>query len=926
MILSVYPSAPAFEHHPDGLGVQHAQPRISWRFSSNGGGSGEWIQQAYELKISRNESIETHYFESEQSVLVPWPSSPLASREKAEVRVRCFGASPSQTTGPNIIDTPTEWSRWATVEAALLDKGDWKAQMITGSMVPQPDRPVRPLRFRKVFELTEHRNPVTSARIYVTSYGVYRAFINGESVGDHVMAPGWTSYHHRLHYQVFDVTSQLQTHRRNVIEAEVGPGWFASRLAWGEGRRCIYGDHLGVLLQLEIRFEDSAEQLVVGSDSTWTWKHSPLLSSEIYDGEIYDMTLEQAGWHRADHDVLLGWKNANSLPFPKAQLSVPDSPPVRVIETMPARRIFTSPSGKVLVDFGQNLTGKIAVRSLKKTAGHRVTFRYAEVLENGELGIRPLRSAKATDAIICSEETLNSWSPSYTFHGFRYVEIEGWTPEDTESPLKQENITALVTHTDMNRTGWFSCSEPLVNRLHENAIWSMRGNFLSIPTDCPQRDERMGWTGDIQIFSPSANFLYNTSGILFGWLQDLASEQALAGGVPPLVVPNILKDEWPPYAPHAVWADAAVLVPWNLYSSYGDPGILRHQYPSMQMWLDQGIRRDASGLWDPSLWQLGDWLDPAAPAHNPGESNTDSDFVANAYLVHITSVMSKAAAIVGRQDDAKRYTEDWQRLRGTFQKRYITPDGLVVGDTQTSLALALVFNLLETPEQKRSAGERLARRVRLAKFRVATGFAGTPVITHALTLTGHTQLAFRMLLERKCPSWLYPVTMGATTMWERWDSMLPDGSIHPGQMTSFNHYALGSIVNWLHECVGGIRALEPGWKTFFIRPHPGGALDWAETRYESPYGTIKSYWIIKSDGDKKMFHLTITVPPNSMAWVLTPEKQGLKDTDVKESGLRCFSGDHEFSCEYTGQNDWPPKRLRIGYGPENLDDDDDNYL
>lgn len=910
--------APTFEHHPSGLGVGCDKPRISWRFRSSEDDSlrGQgWQQESYEVELARNAATQSFHIEGASSVLVPWPSSPLSSRERASVRVRSLGSAISPDGGGRFPDA-TQWSPWATVEAALLHRSDWQpAQMITSSVAPPPDGPLRPLRFRKAFDVSSGGGKISQARLYVTSHGVYETFINGVRVGDHAMAPGWTSYNHRLNYQIFDVTSLLVGGQTNIIAAEVAEGWFATRLIWGEGQRRVYGDKLALLAKLHVQFENDDTQVLV-SDSTWGCKPSAIVSSEIYDGEIFDTLQEEEAWtSSASSD---GWAAVKALPLPRTRLTAPDSPPVRVIESLLPTSIVKSRQGKVLIDFGQILTGKLCIRSLTKAAGHRVSFRHAEVLEDGELCVRPLRNAKSTDTIICSGEELRNWSPKYTFHGFRFVQVDGWSPEDDSGPLTADSITALVLHTDIRRTGTFRCSHQLVNQLHENAVWSMRGNFLSVPTDCPQRDERLGWTGDIQVFSPSASFLYDTAGMLGGWLEDVAAEQesddAIVPQVVPVVLPTALK-----HVPQAVWGDAAVIVPWVLFRSSGDLEILRRQYHSMRSWLDQGIRRGTNGLWDPDLWQLGDWLDPTAPPEDPGNGRTDGGLVADAYLVHVTSLMSKIASLVDRSDDASRYAGDHARLKAEFQKQYISPAGLVVCDTQTALALVIVFDLYQGENQKAAIAQRLSRQVRYAQFRIATGFAGTPIITHALAETGQVQLAYRMLLGRRCPSWLYAVTMGATTIWERWDSMLPDGSINPGEMTSFNHYALGSVVNWLHDSVGGIRPLEAGWKKFVVKPVPGGTIDEAETTYESPYGRIRCAWTIQ---DGKSFQLSISVPPNSSAVVILPEKNGPRNDQAKadDAGILCHSGEYTFACEYVAPGPWPPKPLMTGFRePEDED-------
>ncbi|KAL2862814.1 bacterial alpha-L-rhamnosidase-domain-containing protein [Aspergillus lucknowensis] len=899
--------APTVEQHPTGFGVGTATPRLSWRFLATADNCPRnWRQAAYEIQIRRTQNHETEEYSvgSDASVLVPWPSTPLKSRESARVRVRAFGRGEDSSEVE-----PTEWSPWTVVECALLTRDDWTALPIAEPRRGAVDGPLRPVRFRRSFTLVG-KGTVDRARLYITSLGIYRAFVNGHEVGDHCLAPGWTSYRYRLNYQTFDVTSLLHGEGANVIAVEVGEGWYATRLGFRGGRRQLYGDRLAALAQLEIQFESKPEPFSLVTDRSWTCQPSAILSSELYDGEVYDAREENLAWNGyADgNGDASTWAPVEEVAFPTAVLVAPDAPPVRITEEIKPVSVQKSPSGKTIVDFGQNLVGRLRIHSVKKPSGARVILKHAEVLEHGELGVRPLRYAKCTDEIICAGTNLVDWSPQYTFHGFRYVQVEGWD-EERDGPLSS-NLTALVMHTDLTRTGWFSCSHPMVNQLHQNAWWSMRGNFVSIPTDCPQRDERFGWTGDIQIFGPSANFLYNTAGMLGGWLQDVAVEQlndGKDGCVPPFVVPNVISDElWPP-TPQAEWDDVVILGPWALYLSYGDVDILRRQYRSMLAWIDRGIQRGPDGLWDPQIWQLGDWLDPTAPPVEPGDARTNGTLVADAYLVRVTFLMSQISAILGEAEDARRFNEQSEQLKAKFQFKYIAQSGLLVGDSQTALSLAIMFDLHATTDQVVAAADRLVDLVRLAKFRVATGFAGTPIIAHALTKGGHPQIAYRMLLEKSCPSWMYPISMGATTVWERWDSMLPDGSINPGEMTSFNHYALGSIIDWLHTTVAGVSPLSAGWKDVKVQPIPGGTIDSAEAVYETSYGRMECRWAIQREKD--LFTMELLVPPNSRALVTLPSDSE-RSTQEANRVTWVGSGKHAFSVPFdwhSYSSKWPPK-------------------
>ncbi|MFN2166834.1 MAG: family 78 glycoside hydrolase catalytic domain, partial [Anaerolineae bacterium] len=465
-----------------------------------------------------------------------------------------------------------------------------------------------------------------------------------------------------------------------------------------------------------------------------------------------------------------------------------------------------------------------------------------------------------------------TWEPRFTFHGFRYAEVEGWPGELTAGAIR-----AVVIHSDLERTGWFECSDPLVNRLHENVVWGMRGNFLDVPTDCPQRDERLGWTGDIQVFAPTASFLYDAAGFLQSWLADLAADQADAGGVVPFFVPNIMSTE---ASPAAAWGDAATVVPWVLYRRFGDAGILAAQFDSMRAWVD--VCEAAAGpgrLWEQGI-QFGDWLDPKAPPDRPGDARTAPYIVATAYLARSADLVARAAQVLGRTAEAEHYAALAAEVRAAFARAYVTPAGRIVSDATTAYALALQFGLLPAEEQRALAGKRLAALVRGSGYRISTGFVGTPLVCDALCEAGEYDAAFRLLMQRECPSWLYPVTMGATTVWERWDSMLPDGTINPGEMTSFNHYALGAVADWLHRTVAGLAPAAPGYRRIAIEPHPGGGLTFARARHRTPYGIAGCSWQI-ADG---AMTVEVEIPANTTATVRLPGK----DDELIEIESGCY--------------------------------------
>ncbi|MFG1909834.1 family 78 glycoside hydrolase catalytic domain [Kribbella sp. NPDC048928] len=816
------PTSLRFEHRTAPvLGGGTASPRISWQVPAADAG---YAQTAYEIEIARD-TTQSYTVESPEQVLVPWPGDALTSRESAQVRVRVRGAE--------------DWSAWsepAVIEAGLLAPDDWTARFV--SPRDNPHGSPAPL----VAGTADLPDGIVKARLYATAHGIYLPELNGQRVGTEELAPGWTSYQYRLRYQTYDVTELVRA-GENKLEFLLGNAWFRGRIGFRDQSQ-VYGSRLAVLAQLEVTTEDGQVH-TFGSDDSWTSRESNVLADDLYDGQSTDLR-KQPG-EAAPVDVL------------DADLSLlvaPDGPPVRITDVLPALEISTSPSGKTLIDFGQNLVGRVRLKVRGQNAGDEIVLRHAEVLENGELGVRPLRTAKATDTYILAgpdEVTLDS---PLTFHGFRYAEVNGVTE------LRKEDLEAVVIGSDLQRTGWFESSHELLNQFHQNVVWGMRGNFVDVPTDCPQRDERLGWTGDIQVFSPSANFLFDASGFLTNWLADLAAEQKKDGSVP-FVIPDVLRNEAPATA---AWGDAATIVPWVIYERTGDAGLLARQLPSMRAWVDKMADLAGSDLLWSGGFQFGDWLDPTAPPENAALAKADADVIATAHLARSAEVVAKAAEVVGQDDLAREYADLAARVRQAFAAEYTTGGGRVLSDAPTVYALALQWALLPTDAQRQRAGERLADLVRTAGFRISTGFVGTPLMTDALADTGHPDLAYRLLLQTGCPSWLYAVTMGATTVWERYDSMLPDGSINPGEMTSFNHYALGAVADWLHRRVAGLAAAEPGYKSIDVRPLLTDQLTNASARHLTPYGEASVAWT-RADGQVK---LTVTVPVGSRATVDVP--------------------------------------------------------
>jgi len=740
-------------------------------------------------------------------------------------------------------------------------------------IAPDEDFDGSPL-LRTEFGLEEGHGQVVRATLHATAHGVFEAYLNGQPVSDDVLSPGWSSYEWRLRCRSYDVTSLLQP--SSVLGIALGNGWFRGRLGWS-GSRAIYGKELAALAQLEIEFSDGYVQTVV-TDEGWAAGPSAVIVNDLYDGETIDARRCSEDWlERSFSDA--SWVGVHRTELDFTTLTPYIGPPTTRQEELRPIKIWTSPAGKTLVDFGQNLVGWVKAH-VQGPAGTTITLRHAEVLENDELGTRPLRSAKATDRFILSGGD-DVFEPTFTFHGFRYVEVDGWPGE-----LTPEALTAVVVSSELQRTGEFECSNELLNQLHRNVVWGLRGNFLDVPTDCPQRDERLGWTGDIAVFTPAATCLFDVEDFLRDWLKDLAAEQQAADGRVPPVVPDVLKylerpKHWPVPDTTAIWGDAAVWVPWSLWWAYGDRQVLADQFDSMAAHVRRiESRLSATGLWDEGF-QFGDWLDPTAPPEEPGLSRADNGVVATACLYRNAHIMRNVATLVGRHEDAEHFGTLAERTRAAFNDHYVRPEGVIHSDAETTYALAIVFGLLD-PDDEQVAGNRLDELVAKSGYHIQTGFAGTPFVTQALTETGHLDTAYRLLLQTECPSWLYPVTMGATTIWERWDSMLPDGTINPGQMTSFNHYAFGAVAYWMHQIIGGIAPLEPGYSRVLIAPQPGGGIHWARSSLETRHGKIAVSW---SRGDDGPIELDVAVPDSVTALVQLP------NTPAQEFG----SGQHRLS-------------------------------
>ncbi len=841
------------------LGIESPRPRLSWELSDDRRGArqtGYHVQVASSPeRLSEDGSADlwdSGRVDSGESVQVAYGGAALGSRQRCWWRVRVWDAS----------SEPTPWGAPAWWEMGLLEPGDWRARWIESELIGGP-RSIPPVpAMRRAFSLD---GPARSARLYIAALGLYEAWLNGQRVGRDELTPGWTDYRKRVQYQVYDVADLLRW-GENAIGVLLGDGWYCGHVEWRD--RQFYGDRPRLLAQLEVTGEDGQTTTVV-TDAAWRWAPSPILEADLIMGECHDARLDLGPWTGPDYDDT-AWRPASAFDGPTPTLSAMLGPPVRATERLtpvadPRRLGSGWQRPRWVFDMGQNMVGRVRLR-VRGRRGVTVRLRHAEMLDDrGELYTDNLRTARATDHFTLAGDGVETFEPRFTFHGFRYVELAG----DIDPPGR-DAVTGVVLHCDMTRTGTFACSNDLVNQLQHNIVWGQRGNFLDVPTDCPQRDERLGWTGDAQVFIRTAAFNYDVASFFAKWQRDIADAQTEAGGIPP-VCPNTspggnaLADGGPG------WADAAVICPWTVLHCYADRGLLERHYASMQRYLDfldrHRCKDDVRSHPDVDPWGgFGDWL---AMDHgfDSRDGATPKDLIGTAFHAHVLRLMARIAHALDRPDDADAYARRADRARDAFQRRFVTADGLIAGMTQTAAVLALHFDLLR-PEHRAAAADFLAADIRRRGGHLSTGFLGAPYINHVLSTVGRDDLAFQLLLQTSWPSWLYPVTRGATTVWERWNGWTHDrGFADPG-MNSFNHYAYGSIGSWLYQHVAGIDADpdHPGYRRLIIRPRPGGGLNWARAELRCVYGQIRSHW--RRDADR--FTLDLNLPPNTTARVSVP--------------------------------------------------------
>ena len=823
--------------NPIGLDVQ--QPRFSWQLISD---KRNVTQTAYEIMVSEEKASpwKSGKINSNQSVQVAYAGNALQSGKKYTWQVRVWDNN----------SKPSPWSEAAFFQTALLNVSDWKAKWIEAGF--EEDTTNRPaILFRNKFLISKK---ITAATLYITAHGMYEVQLNGKKVGDAYLTPGWTSYNKRLQYQVYDVTAML-ANGSNAIGAMVGNGWYRGYLAWNDNKN-IYGNKTGLLAQLNITYSDGTTGTII-SDENWKSSTGAIKAVEIYNGEMYDAREEKNGWANAGFNDA-AWKGVTLPTVALNNLIATENEPVKKHETFKAVKVITTPAGEKVLDFGQNLVGWVIVKANGK-AGDKIIIKHAEVLDKmGNFYTENLRAAKATATYILKGGGEETFEPHFTFYGFRFIKIENYPGE-----IKPENFTAVTLYSDMKPTGIFTSSNALINQLQHNIQWGQRGNFLDVPTDCPQRDERLGWTGDAQAFSRTATFNFGVNNFFLKWMKDVAADQGADGKVP-FVIPNVLG---PGAGGSTGWADVATIIPWNIYLAYGDKKILENQYPSMKAWVKYMTDSSKNNLWNHGF-HFGDWLFYRPFDDNDGRSAvTDKYLIAQCFYANSVQLLINTAKVLNNAADEATYTALLQKVKDAFLKEYLTPNGRLISGTQTAYVLALNFDML--PENLRpQAAERLAENVKSYDNHLTTGFLGTPYLCHVLTRFGYTDIAYKLLLQQDYPSWLYPVKMGATTIWERWDGQKPDSSFQTPGMNSFNHYAYGAIGDWMYRKMVGLDTYEDGagYKHIKIQPHIGGGFTNAAASLQTYYGTVSSGW--KIDNDKLL--LDVEIPANTTATIYIP--------------------------------------------------------
>ncbi|MBD5780069.1 glycoside hydrolase family 78 protein [Pelagicoccus sp. NFK12] len=832
------------------FGFYNASPSFSWQLPASADSAS---QTAYQIAVASSPELlpdqadlwNTGKTDSAQSLYIPYAGAELSSRDVAYWSVRYWSQK----------GEASPWSQIQTFELGLLSNDDWQAKWISfpehgKGQRTEYDTPLyRPVHFRKDFSA---KVEVAKARLYITAKGLFEAHINGQQVGEDRMAPGWTPYHTRVETITYDVTKNL-TQGKNTIGLILAEGWYAGRF----GPKRTWGNEPPpeIIAQLEIEYADGSSDLVL-TDSSWlTTIDGPIRTSGIYDGETYDANQEMPGWNQPGFAASNWTTPIEALIDSKIQLQPKRHFTTRdKIELTPISISKPEPD-TIVFDMGQNMVGvpRIAI-PMKK--GQTLRTRVGEALNrDGTLYTRNLGSAKSINHYTANKDGIAEWQPQFTFHGFRYVEITGY---DTENPPEFNWVKGIVQYTDFEDTGHFETSDLNINQLQSNIVWGLRGNFLDIPTDCPQRAERLGWTGDAQVFAPTAFYNSDLHAFWTAWLQSMCEEQYDDGQIP-VVIPNATGK-----FTETGWSDACTIIPWETYWRTGDKKVLEENYDMMLRWLDYSATHVTDGI--STQRTVGDWLQPYSQQKDKRRGDTDNSLISTAFYARSIELTQRTAAVLGHTEKSEELKTLHAQVAKAFQERFFDAEGRHTGDfqTQTVYLLALAFNLLDSEIAKKAA-EHLISSLEAAEGHLRTGFLGTNLLAPTLDRIGRSDLAFDLLFKETYPSWLFSVSQGATTIWERWDGYTHLHGVNRSQ-GSLNHYAYGAIGEWMYERIAGIYPLDPGYKKIRISPLVGGPLTFARGKYDSPYGVIASYWEINDEE----LSLQVTIPSNTTAEVTLP--------------------------------------------------------
>lgn len=902
-----------YRHNP--LGIDVLSPRLSWQMQTDRKGA---RQTAYRVVASRTSAPlgrhegdlwDSGRVDSDESIHIAYEGEPLESRQRVNWKVLVWDETGEVTQ-----------SNAAWFEMGLLRDDDWQAEWIGAKLAGGARSTVPVPHLRNTFTLSDE---VASARLYITALGVFECFINGQRVGTDVFAPGWTDYRRRVQYLTYDVTSLLQS-GDNTVGALLGDGWAVGYVGW-LGRQ-NYVDRPQLYAQLEITLKGGSKKIIV-SDGSWTYQFGPVTHSDFLMGEAYDARKELPGW-RTPRFAASDWTPVGTFSHPDVVVTAQTGPTVQAVQELDpvAEPIDRGSMGRSrwLFDLGQNMVGRVRFAGTAP-AGTTVSYRFAEVLDaDGSPYTTNLRSAQATDYYTFKGEGEEVWESTFTFHGFRYVELEGYGGH-----VDRRTITGVVLHSAMEQTGTFECSDALLNQLQHNILWGQKGNFLDVPTDCPQRDERLGWTGDIQVFADTAAFNMDIAGFMTRWALNVQDAQTPEGAVPSVVpyATDVPTDGGP------AWADAVVICPWTIYKNYGDTRILEQNYASMAAFMTFIVQNSPGYIRcapDYEGWPgFGDWLSINA--------STPRDLIGTAFLAYDAGLMAQIATVLGKAEDAARYQKLFDDTKQAFVERYLVgsrvrvtaaqpsavrremdaADSLSQGNlqkvayrdvtsevfntdlftpTQTAYVLALHLDLLPAA-LRATAVDELVADIERRGTHLSTGFVGSPYLNHVLSENGRPDTAYELLNQKSWPSWLYAVTQGATTIWERWDGWTEENGFQTPEMNSFNHYAYGAIGHWLYSTIAGIKVdpARPGYKHVILKPQVGGGLDYARATLATGYGEIVSDWK-SEDGTFTYF---IVLPPNTSATVTLPGggTVRLNGAVVQGQSHELLAGTYEFKVE-----------------------------